>query len=66
MRLLEEDLRARPAVTYQKRADLLCELLGIRVSRSTICRMIKRLSYTRKKDRWMPHKETNASGQLGG
>src|ERR687897_3719497 len=30
MKLLEEDLGARPAVTYEKRADLLCELLGIR------------------------------------
>ena len=31
MTLLEEDLRARPAITYEKRADLLCELLGVRV-----------------------------------
>src|SRR5215216_2947192 len=37
MKLLEEDLRARPAVTYEKRADLLCELLGVRVSKATIC-----------------------------
>jgi transposase len=37
-RLLEEDLHSRPAVTYgKKRADLLCELLGLRVSKSTIC-----------------------------
>ena len=51
MKLLEEDLRARPAVTHQKRADLLRELLGVGVSKATICRMIKRLGYTRKKDR---------------
>ena len=31
MTLLEEDLHARPAVTYEKRAALLCELLGVRV-----------------------------------
>src|ERR687894_91169 len=49
MRLLEEDLHSRPAVTYEKRADLLCELLGVRVSKSTICRMVARLGYTRKK-----------------
>jgi transposase len=49
MKLLEEDLRARPAVTYEKRADLLCELLGVRVSKVIICRVIKRLGYTRKK-----------------
>jgi transposase len=66
MRLLEEDLHARLAVTYEKRADLLCELLGIRVSKSTICRTIKRLGYTRKKDRWVLQKETNGSEQFGG
>jgi len=47
MKLLEEDLHARPAVTYEKRADLLCKLLGVRVSKSTICRMVRRLGYTR-------------------
>src|SRR5215210_420255 len=50
MKLLEEDLRSRPAVAYEKRADLLNELLGVRVSKSTICRMVGRLGYTRKKD----------------
>jgi transposase len=66
MKLLEEDLHARPAVTHEKRADLLCELLGVRVSKATICRMIERLGYTRKKDRWVPRKETNGSERLGG
>jgi transposase len=64
--LEEEDLRARPAVTYEKRADLLYELLGVRVSKATICRRIKRLGYTRKKDRWVLRKETNGSERLGG
>ncbi len=49
MKLLEEDLHARPAVAYEKRAELLCELLGVRVSKTTICRMVRRLGYTRKK-----------------
>jgi transposase len=57
--LLEEDLRARPAVTYEKRADLLYKLLRVRVSKATICRTIKRLGYTRKKDLWVHKKETN-------
>ena len=65
-KLLEEDLRARPAVTYKKRADLLCELLGVRVSKATICRRVRRLGYTRKKDQWVLHKETNGSERLGG
>ena len=66
MKLLEEDLHDRPAVTYERRADLLCELLGVRVSKSTICRMVRRLGYTPKKDRWVLQKETNGSERLGG
>ncbi len=52
MKLLEEDLRARPDATYEQRAEFVDELLGVRVSKSTICRTIKRLGYTRKKDQW--------------
>ena len=66
MKLLEEDMHARPAVIYEKRADLLCELLGVRVSKSTICRVVRRLGYTRKKDQWMLQKQTNGSERLGG
>ena len=66
MKLLEEDLRSRPAVTYKKGADLLYELLGVRVSKATICRMVGRLGYTRKKDRWVLQKETSGSERLGG
>jgi transposase len=66
MKLLEEDLYARPAVTYEERADLLNELLGVRVSKATICRSVRRLGYTRKKDRWVLQKEMNGSEQLGG
>jgi len=52
MKLLEEDLRSQPSVTYmRRRADLLYELLGVRVGRATACRMVKRLGYTRKKRR---------------
>jgi transposase len=49
MKLLEEALHARLAVTREKRADLPYELLGIRVSEAAICRMVGRLGYTRKK-----------------
>jgi transposase len=66
MKLLEEDLRVRPTVTYEKRADLLYALVGVRVSKSTICRTLRRLGYTRKKDQWVQQKETNGSEQLGG
>ncbi len=66
VKLLEEDLRSRPAVTYEKRAELLCQLVGVRVSKSTICRTVRRLGYTRKKDRWELRKETNGSERPGG
>jgi transposase len=66
IKLLEEDLHARPALTYEQRADPLCGLLGVRVSKATICRTVRRLGYTRKKDRWVLQKETNGSGQPGG
>lgn len=49
MRLLEEDLHERPTLTYENRARLLHRLLGIEVSKATICRAIRRLGYTRKK-----------------
>ena len=51
IRLLEEDLRTRPMVSYRERAEYLFKLLGVKVSEPTICRAIKRLGYTRKKDR---------------
>jgi transposase len=59
MKLLEEDLRARPTATYEQRVEFLDELLGVRVSKATICRTIKRLGYTRKKDRWARVRETS-------
>jgi transposase len=53
IKLLEEDLHARPAATYENRAELLHELLGVKVSRATSCRTIHRMGgapgYTRKK-----------------
>jgi transposase len=66
MKLLEEDLHARPAATYENRAELLHELLGIRVSRATICRTIRRMGYTRKKDRWVPPSGMSSQEQSGG
>ena len=48
-KLLEEDLRARPAATHERRANFLDALIGVRVSKATICRGIKHLGHTRKK-----------------
>ncbi len=66
MRLLEEDLHERPTVTYENRARLLHRLVGIEVSKATICRAVKRMGYTRKKDRWVLQKETSIKEQPGG
>ena len=60
MRLLEEDLHERPTVTYENRAQWLHQLLGVEVSKATICRAIRRLGYTRKKDRWVRVSETSS------
>jgi transposase len=65
MKLLEADLHERPAASYDTRAELLHELLGIRVSRATICRTIKRMGYTRKKDQWVLVRETSSKEPLG-
>jgi transposase len=59
-KLLEVDLHARPAVSYEQRAEFLCKLLGVKVSKSTICRMIKRMGYTRKKGAWVRVKEMSS------
>jgi transposase len=65
IKLLEKDLHTRPAASYDSRAELLYELLGIRVSRATICRTIRGMGYTRKKDRWVLVNETSSKEQPG-
>jgi hypothetical protein len=62
MKLLEEGLHARPVLTYdEKRAEFLEELLGVRVSKPAIYRMVRRLGCTREKDHpgfeAFPHRE---------
>ena len=51
MRLLEEDLVARPWATHRERSEFLFGVCGVKVSEATICRAIKRLGHSRKKDR---------------
>lgn len=50
--LLESDLEERPAATLLQRCEFLERTAGVRVSDSTISRMLKRLGFSRKKDRW--------------
>src|SRR5215203_3476190 len=48
-KLLEEDLKERPFITLQKRCEYLRAVASLEVSRSTVCRAIKRMNSARKK-----------------
>jgi len=48
-KLLEEDLKERPFITLQQRREYLRAVASLEVSRSTVCRAIKRMNSTRKK-----------------
>ena len=49
-RLLEADLEERPAATLAQRCEYLRSAAGLRVSESTVSRLLRRLGWTRKKD----------------
>lgn len=57
--LLEADLEERPTATLPERCAFLQRAGGVRVSESTISRMLKRLGWSRKKDRWERVSETS-------
>jgi transposase len=49
---LEADLEERPAATLPQRREFLERVAGVEASDSTISRMLKRLGWSRRKDRW--------------
>lgn len=51
-RLLEADLEERPAATLSERREYLRRVASVRVSESSVSRMLKRLGWSRKKERW--------------
>jgi transposase len=51
-RLLEADLEEHPAATLSERREFLRRVAGVSVSESTVSRMLRRLGFSRKKDRW--------------
>src|SRR5215216_5356803 len=52
LRLLEDDVKARPWATHGRRSEFVYVACGVEVSEATICRTIKRrLGNSRKKDR---------------
>ena len=65
-RLLEVDLEERPTATLPQRREYLRRACGAEVSDSTVCRVLKRLGWTRKKDRWQRQNATSGSERPGG
>jgi transposase len=59
-RLLEADLEERPAATLFERREFLRRVAGLSVSESTMSRMVRRLGWSRKKDRWERRSETSS------
>jgi len=59
-KLLEEDLGERPFVTLQHRCEYLRAVASVEVSRSTVCRAIKRMNSTRKKGGDRPKNATSS------
>ena len=59
-KLLEEDLKERPFITLQQRREYLRAVASLEVSRSTVCRAIKRMRSTRKKGGDLPQSATSS------
>ena len=51
-RLLEADLEEHPTATLPQRREFLLRVCGVKVSDSTVSRVLGRMGWTRKKDRW--------------
>src|SRR5215216_1928719 len=65
-KLLEADLKEHPFLTLQKRCEYLHAVASVEVSRSTVCRAIKRMNSTRKKGGDRLQNATNSSEPSGG
>ena len=65
-KLLNEDMNERPAATIAGRVRFLEVITGKRLSYSTLWRTLKRLGWSRKKDRWVHQSEMSSKEQIGG
>src|SRR5215217_5884995 len=59
-KLLEADLEERPTATLPQRREFLARVAGVRVSDSTVSRMLGRMGWSRKKDRWVRASATSS------
>ena len=51
-KLLEANLEEHPEATLPQRCEFLRRVRGVSLSVSTVSRMLRRMGWTRKKDRW--------------
>ena len=58
-KLLEANLEDHPEATLPQRREFLRRVCGVSVSDSTVSRMLRRMGWTRKKDRWVRARETS-------
>jgi transposase len=59
-KLLEEDIRTRPAATVKERRHFLKSFAGKSLSEPTLRRLLKRMGFGRKKGLWGRWNETNS------
>ena len=52
-RLLEVDVEERPALSLRERGRFLERVAGVRVSESTLSRILRRMGFSRKGGRWV-------------
>jgi transposase len=65
-RLLNEDMKERPAATIAERVRFLEVVTGKHLSYSTVWRVLKRLGWSRKKDQWAHRSEMSFEEPTGG
>ena len=59
-KLLLEDLEERPWATHSQRAEFLYAVAGVSVSQATVCRAVRRVRRSRKKDLQRQQNETSS------
>jgi transposase len=52
-RLLEADVEERPALSLRERGEFLERVTGVRVSESTLSRLLRRMVFSPKEGRWV-------------
>jgi transposase len=59
-RLLEADVEERPALSLRERGHFLERVAGIRVSESTLSRLLRRMGFSPKEGRWVRLRGTSS------